>query len=513
MAPTCEVPSAVDTASWTTGEPTPAARLIRAAGYAVVVTGYVAIGAAATIIFPAAIIIFLLPIALGVIKVAPAARAAPRKLVFGLLAAAAFLLPMWPPYLFLKLGPAPALIPPRIILYAVSAIWVYDIVFSPLRRAQFIYALKKGGLPVKFFFCLFAIGLMSLPFAEGRAIAAPEYFRHVAIWFVPFCAVITYCRRQRDFASLLRWMTLGAVPVALVAIIEFATHQLFANVLSPFISDDEEWLRNVQALKIRDGVFRAQATHTHPLSLGEHLAFAAPFALAFALSARQLRDRAFWHGSFAIIAAAAVATNSRGAMIVMAISVGAMTGILLWRALRRASASRWRPLAGLAFLCLVATAPAGALVTYGIISGKGGVSAANSTQSRIDQIEMAWPKILKRPVGGYGTGRSARILGYWGRMLTIDNYYLSLALDYGFPGPIAFLAMLVAWAASAIRRSTQAHPHLGVIYLAMFASILAIAVDRTIISLTSNLTMIYFMLAAFAGASVTFSHRRARNRA
>lgn len=512
MAPRRGVSSAVDTASSITGEPTPAARFIRAAGNAVALTAYVAVGAAATIIFPAAVIIFLLPIAVGIVRVAPAARAAPRKLVLGLLAAAAFLLPIWPPYLFLKFGPAPALIPPRVLLYLVSAIWVYDIVFSPLRRAQFIFALKKGGFSVKFFLSLFAIGFMSLPFAEGRAIAAPEYFRHVAIWLVPFCAVITYCRRQRDFVSLIKWMALGAVPVALVAIYEFATHQLLANLLSPFIADDEEWLRNVQALKIRDGAFRAQSTHTHPLSLGEHLAFAAPFALAFALPARRLRGRIFWSLSFAIIAGAAVATNSRGAMIVMVVSVGAMTAILVWRAIRRASASRWRPLAGLAFMCVVAATPAGAIVAHGMITGKGGASAANSTQSRIDQIEMAWPKILKRPVGGYGTGRSARVLGYWGRMLTIDNYYLSLALDYGFPGPIAFLATLIAWAISSIRRSARAHPHLGVVYLAMFASVLAIAVDRTIISLTSNLTMIYFMLAAFAGASVTFSRRRARNR-
>ncbi len=512
MAPCERLSRAVVATTEPVHEPFSAARALRAASVAIALTLYIALGAASTIIYPPVGALFLLPVIMGVIMIAPRARAAPRSVVLSLLAIAAFLLPLWPAYLFIKFGPAPALIPPRIVLYAVSGIWAYDMVFSPLRRAQFILAARKGGATAGLFFILFALGLFSLPFAEGRSIAAPEYFRQLIIWLAPFCAVITYCRRQRDFVLLIRWLTLSAVPVAFIAIAESASHQLLAGILSPYIADDADWLRNVQELKIRDGAFRAQATHTHPLSLGEHLAFAAPFALAFAVSAKRHPSRILWIAGFAAIILAAIATNSRGAIIVMILSVGAMAGLMAWRLIRRASASRWRPLAGLAFLCLLAASPVAVAVGYGVVSGKGGVSAANSTQSRIDQIEMAWPKILKRPIGGYGTGRSARVLGYWGRTLTLDNYYLTLALDYGFPGPAAFFAMMIAWASGSLRRSARSHHQLSVIYLAMFASALSIATGRTIISQAGNLSVIYFMIAAFAGASVSFSHRRSRNR-
>jgi len=456
--------------------------------------------------------VFLAPVVVGIVAVAPAMKASPRRLALSLLVGAAFLLPFWPAYLFIKLGPAPALAPPRLVLYAVSALWAYDMIFSPYRRAQFLFAVKKSGAVTALVFALFGLGFLSLPFSEGRSIAIPEFFRQAVIWLVPYCAVMTYCRRQREFALLMKALVIGAIPVGLIAIAEAASHQLLANLLSPFIADDAEWLRNVQALKIRDGAFRAQATHTHPLSLGEHLAFTAPFALAFALSAREFKARAFWYSAFAMFLLAAAASNARSAIIVMTAGIAAMSGILVWRALRRASAWRWRPLIGLAFLAAVAVSPVVSVAAYGFISGKGGVSAANSTQSRLDQLEMAWPKIMKRPVGGYGSGRSARVLGYWGRMLTLDNYYLSLALDLGLPGPITFLAMLAAWGLASLRRSIRAHPALGAVYLAMFASVFSIAISRTIISMAGNLAIIYFMMAAFAGASVTFSRRRFRNR-
>ncbi|MGD9800534.1 MAG: O-antigen ligase family protein, partial [Parvularculaceae bacterium] len=378
------------------------ARLAGAAAMAVGLTLYTALAAAATIIYPPIGAAFLVPLLLGVVAVAPAAKASPRRIAMALILVAAFLLPVWPVYLFVKLGPAPILTPPRLVLYVVSAFFVYDMVFSPWRRAQFVLAVRKSGAVSVFVFLFFIIGLFSLPLAEGRSVAIPEFARQAIIWLIPYCAVLTYCRRQRDFVAIMKVFTIGAFLVALIAIGEAATHKLMANLLSPFMADSAEWVKNAQSEKIRDGVFRAQASHTHPLSLGEHLAFSAPFALAFLITTKSLRARQFWGVVFVSIALAAVATNSRGAILVMIVGIGSMSAMLGWRFLKRASATRWRPMAGLlCVLCLLAS-PVAAIGAHAVISGKSGASAANSTQSRIDQMEQAWPKILKRPVGGYG---------------------------------------------------------------------------------------------------------------
>lgn len=472
---------------------------------------YVAIAAAATIIYPPLGVLFLFPVLVAIALVAPTARAAPRGLAFNLILVACVLLAVWPVYIFVKLGPSPILTPPRLVLYVVSAMWLYDMAVSPYRRAQFALAIRKSGSTAKTVFLFFLLGLISLPLAEGRALAIPEFFRQAMIWLLPFCAVMTYCRRQRDFVLILKATTIGAIIVAGIAIAEVASGQLMANVLSPFISGDGEWLQNVQEQKIRDGIFRAQASHTHPLSLGEHMALAAPFAFAFWLSAKGKRARWLWGAGLALILLGAVATNARGAGLGMAASMIAMTAILAVRFLRSRRAYRFRPVAGLVAALALLSAPVVGAGVYAVVSGKGGLSASNSTQARFDQIEQAWPKIMKRPVLGHGPGRANRVLGFWGTGLTIDNYYLSLMLDYGLPGPLAFLAMLAAFGINGARRAASSPAAMRLFYLACLASAAAIAISRTVSSLSGNLTIIFVLIAAFAGASVT-AKRRKRDR-
>lgn len=484
------------------------ASLAAKAGWWIGFTLYVALAAGTAVIFPPAALLFLVPPVAVLWAKAPEARAVPRDLAFTLILIASVLLAVWPVYIFVKLGPMPILTPPRLVLYAVSAMWLYDMAVSRWRRAQFSLAVRRSCAVTWSVFGLFGLGLLSLPLAEGRALAVPEFFRQTMIWLLPFCAVLTYCRRTRDFERLVKAFVLGAVIVAGIAILEAATQQLMAIVLSPLIQGDAIWLQNVQLQKIRDGFFRAQASHTHPLSLGEHMAFAAPFALAFAARAKDLRARWLWGSAFALILLGAIATNSRGAALGMVIGLGLMAAIFTVRFFSQPRAARFRPLIGLASALLLLSSPVIAAGTYAMISGKGGLSASNSSQARLDQIEQAWPKLMKRPVLGHGSGRAARVLGFWGQTLTIDNYYLSLALDLGFPGPLAFLAMLAAFGVAALRRAMTAPPEMTALCLACAASAAAIAISRTITSQAGNLAMIFVLIAAFAGAQVTMNARR-----
>ncbi len=270
-------------------------------------------------------------------------------------------------------------------------------------------------------------------------------------------------------------------------------------------------MRQAQEQKIRDGIFRAQAGHTHPLSLGEYLAMSAPLALAFAASARMNRWRLFWTLALIATIAGAAATNSRGALIALAISGSMITMIAAKRYLMRPRSSRVLPVAGVVGLIMLVASPVVAAGAYILVTGKGGASTTNSSQSRIEQIEQALPKIMKRPVGGYGAGRAARVLGYWGRTLTIDNYYLSLALDYGMPGPAAFLSLLAALIFGAWRQSREGPPSARLIFLGLTAFFLAFGISRLITSQAFNLTAFYLIAGAFAGMrSGAFATRAGR---
>jgi hypothetical protein len=273
--------------------------------------------------------------------------------------------------------------------------------------------------------------------------------------------------------------------------------------MSPFINDNAEWLRIAQAQKIRDGVFRAQSVHTHPLSLGEHLAMMTPFALAFAVSASSRKHRLLWMLALLVLFVGALATSSRAALIVAPFALVVTVAIFSGRALRRFAGSPLRPVAGLLALVLVAASPLALAGAYRITVGQAGASTANSSESRIDQIEMALPKIAKRPVAGYGSGRAARVLGYWGRTLTVDNYYLTLALDLGIPGPLCLVGLFGAVMVSALARARALPQRSGAIFVGLFGCALVVLITRSITSQTGNIALMLMIFAAFAGSMAT----------
>jgi O-antigen ligase len=471
---------------------------------------YVAIATMATLFVPPSIIIFLAPFVLIAIAAAPQRRAVPKKIITAVMLGAVALMPVWPTYIHLKFGPMPLLTPPRVLFYFLTAFWLYDMAASPLRRGQFAFAMKRGGWLSISVIGFFALNAISVPIAEGSKFAGIEFFRQVIIWLLPFCACATYVRRWADFKRILAALAVGAAIVGAIAVAEFATSTLLAAKLSPFIMADTEWLRIAQEVKSRDGVFRAQATHTHPISLGEYLSFGAPLALAFAIAARR-RRRLIWGAVLLIILCGVAATNSRGAIFSLAVSLGLTGGLFAFQLMRKVHLFRVRPLVGLGSLFLILGSPVILVAAHQTVTGAAGASAARSSQGRIDQIKLAWPKIIKRPVGGHGTGRSARIVGYYGRALSLDNYYLSLAVDLGFPGPISFLGILGLAIASSLKRAKMGPPEMHWALIGFAAALASFGISRMIISQTGNISFLFPVVGAYLGAMAASAPRRKRH--
>lgn len=478
------------------------------AGGAAALTLYVALAVFATLIFPPSVALFVAPLLVAIAVKAPALKAAPKRLALALVFSGLFLLPLWPAYINLKVGPLPILTPPRILLYAATALFLYDMAVSPLRRGQLAQALKRGraiAFPVGL---LWALSLISVPVATGKAMAAAEFLRQTAIWFLPFLAAATYVRRPREFRTAIYLLAAAAGVSGAIALAEAGTGRLLASLLSPFVSDDAEWLRVAQSAKIRDGVFRAQGPHTHPLSLGEFLAVLAPVVFGLAISARKSGARLAFAVCLLLIVGGALATNSRGAFLAIAVSMSAAGAIFAVRFLRRAAAWRFRPAAGLVMALALLASPAIVVGAAGVVTGQAGESAARSSQGRIEQIEQAIPKIMQRPVAGYGPGRAARVLGFWGLTLTIDNYYLSLALDLGLPGPLVFAAILMAMGGLALARAGRSPRELAAIHVGLAGSAAAMLLMRSITSQTANLGLLYLLLGMMAGAAAAARRRR-----
>ena len=92
----------------------------------------------------------------------------------------------------------------------------------------------------------------------------------------------------------------------------------------------------------------------------------------------------------------------------------------------------------------------------------GGGAQAASNAARQNQIHMAIPRFLENPIG-HGPSQSGLAMGYSAdSFITIDNYYITLALDYGIIGISAFLTIfglaIVFGSRSAMARASVPGP-------------------------------------------------------
>ena len=341
---------------------------------------------------------------------------------------------------------------------------------------------------------------IAVPFAMGKAIAAKEFFRETVIWFLPFLAVITYVGRRRMMDRLITCLIVATTIVALIALFEFATRTHIAGVLAPLIGD-ASWLQLAVEEKVRDGVFRAQSVHTHPLALGEHLAMILPFVMYKAYRDGPFGKRVVYIGAFVLMLGALAVASSRGAIIGGGLALGITFLLLLTIWIRRPRNLFLRPLAGFIMAAMVAATPVVGAAAWRLTTGAEGTAAARSSQSRITQIEQAIPKIMARPLNGYGNGRAARVLGFYGSTLSIDNYYLTLALDLGLPGPILILSIfgLLAWVSWRWGMRLGEDPY-APLYMAMAGMAISFAVTRIILSMTANIEMFFLLVAILIGS-------------
>ncbi len=465
-------------------------------------TIYIMLASFMTVVFPPplgfAMVAPFLPL---ILWVAPESKPIPRSLTRVVLYLGIALMPIWPVYLHVQLGPTPILTPTRAMFYALSGIWLYEMACVSWRRKQFLVAVRR--LPIVFWLitALFILKILSVPMAEGKAIAIKETFRQIMIWYIPFLAVLTYVQRRKYLDFVITLVVIASSGVALIALGEYATQTALAEKLSPIIGH-QEWLTNITEAKIRDGVFRSQATHTHPLSMGEHLSMVMPLAMYKVYRKGAFWPRVFFAGIVFLLVAASLLANSRGALIGGVIAF-CLTGFMMAQAwIRKPEALAFRPLIGMIFAGALLFSPVAGIAAWKLTTGEEGTQAARSTEGRMEQIEFAWPKMLERPVLGWGTGRSVQILGWWGGVASIDNYYLNLGLELGFPGPLLYLATFMVIAGIGFRRGLKDiyDPYSG-LWFAYCGFAVCFMITRSILSITTNVELFMVLAAALVGSS------------
>ncbi len=134
----------------------------------------------------------------------------------------------------------------------------------------------------------------------------------------------------------------------------------------------------------------------------------------------------------------------------------------------------------------------------------GGGETESSTISRTVQYHMGIPLVLKRPIG-YGIGQAGNVLQYHepNGLLTIDTYYLQIALEYGVLGFIAFYGLILSGFIGAGRCAFRdpGKDRECSFLAAIGASLLAFLVIKSVFAEANNHPLVYMMLGMVCALS------------
>ena len=127
-----------------------------------------------------------------------------------------------------------------------------------------------------------------------------------------------------------------------------------------------------------------------------------------------------------------------------------------------------------------------------LISGRT-AKEAGSSSIRLLQMELGIPLIVDRPIIGYGPGEAAEVLGL--KAKTIDNYYLSLAIESGLPELVLFILILLYFLRYAWKLHNKLPPTQSALAIAIFWSIAGNALFLTVLSLEQVMPLMFLIFS------------------
>jgi O-antigen ligase len=324
---------------------------------------------------------------------------------------------------------------------------------------------------------------------------------------LPFLVALWLARHPGKAETYAKLLVILTIPGILIAFLESRIeHIVWLNKVPPFLKIDDALAARYMASITRDasGAYRVKGIYSTPLSFAEALALLTPLCIHFSVQR--------YHPLLRILCATLIPLfflcirmmDARLGILGMIVSF--LAYLLLWGMLefQRKARSLWAATIVYAYPAAFGAVATAVLFVHRVrVLVLGGGEQASSTDARHEQIALAIPKILSHPFG-YGAGNAATTLNYapYG-IITIDNYYLSLTLDYGIIGVIAFIGIFLAaviGAATAIAKSSRGIDAREKLLLIPFSACATVfIVIRSVLSQEDNHILAFSLLGFLIG--------------
>lgn len=431
---------------------------------------------------------------LFVISIRPTSAYSGREadIGFWLLVALVMSVILWPSYFFLHVGASPNINLPVLLRFFILMISVGFL----LRREEIRTIFRDGFLAAKGFFVLVFIwhswqliaACVGVNPAQNIIYVIKLVVSSASVYIALLCFVNS--RKKRDI--LIIAILFSGFLSALFGLVEFSVKQ---NPFSNFISvapDAEQSLaiiRNVSE-RYRHGAYRIQATFTHPIAAGQFFAMLFFIGVFIALSPLNILLRYLGSAVVPLSIVMIYLTGSRSAYVAVAAGILLLLPIVLLKLFRAGSRSlHYLAIAifGTVIFFLIAVFAVNMLPDMFeqlLASDKG------SSSARLEMLSRGISAIMESPIFGYGPHMSGIKAGMTGSdgYLTIDNYLLTMSIDYGLPVFLAYISVFIM----AIVRGFKIQPEddeLGGNIVLLAPVILCYLLIETIASIDSNETI------------------------
>lgn len=450
----------------------------------------------AQLLIPAAAPLAVL--ALLVIWALPEAKRVPTDLLIRSYLLFMILDILWPNYLSVAVGGLPWISFRRLFGVTTSLLLLICYSMSSDFRKDISDIFRASPLLARFMLAFLAIQAIA-SIASTSPASTIGRFINISITITPFffATLWIFGKEQRPLGWWLRTFMLCAFVLLTIGVFEFrAEHILWADHIPSFLKVNDDRIAKVFIPQYRDH-YRVVTVFSTPLSWGEFIALAAPFALHFLANARSLKAILLCLALDVLFMVSGYFSGAR--LSIVGIIVAHAAYLLLW-ALRRWRTER----GGLVGVATTMLYPAFAVVLALMIMFVpavhnrvlGGGSAQMSNDGRTEQLKLGIPAIAKRPLFGYGPGEGAGAVGWRSAdgFLSIDSGFLSTAADYGVLGFIAYfgtiLLMAYQLAMVGLRAAVPRYP----IHLALAVSFVVLLSTKSVLSQIDNEQVVYMLL-------------------
>jgi hypothetical protein len=387
------------------------------------------------------LLILLAPLAvmaLLVVWVLPDRDTAPTAAMSKLLLAFVAVSIAWPDYLALQLPGLPWISFRRLFLAPLVLLLLVSFSTNAQFRKEMHETLNAEPLLWKMMVAFVVIQLISVVGGPHPAAAFKNFVNYQLLWTGVFFVSVYAFRDRRVSLKFFRIFFIACMVIGLIAIVETQNQGvLWKNHVPGFLQVDLETMSGAMESALRFGQFRAKSVYSQPLPFAEIMAMVSPILLYFMFTVKEVWKRIGLIILDILLLYCLTLPQSRLGMIGFMAAHGLF--ILIWagRIWLRHRFSIIGPTITLAYPVLL-IGLAGAVMSVTSLRERviGGNDTANSDQARKMQIHSARGVILRNPVIGYGPRQAAGVLGFSAMegQVTLDNYFLWIALDYGLIG-------------------------------------------------------------------------------